>query len=129
MVDECTCGQTFRTAEDYRDHLPCDGSRPVFEIKTMYMGGVSDGYTHHHGPPLYRNAAAAYAASVAEHGPYAVDPLPVSVIELSDGRVFEIVGPHQTAEAAEELKALRRHAWNKLTKAEREALGLKEEPK
>jgi hypothetical protein len=23
MEKECTCGQQFRTAEDYRDHLPC----------------------------------------------------------------------------------------------------------
>lgn len=23
-MSECTCNQTFRTAEDYRDHLPCD---------------------------------------------------------------------------------------------------------
>lgn len=23
MVDECYCNESFRTAEDYRDHLPC----------------------------------------------------------------------------------------------------------
>lgn len=23
---ECTCGEKFRDAEDYRDHLPCEGS-------------------------------------------------------------------------------------------------------
>lgn len=23
-LNECNCGQKFRTAEDYRDHLPCE---------------------------------------------------------------------------------------------------------
>jgi hypothetical protein len=23
--DNCSCGHIFRTAEDYRDHLPCPG--------------------------------------------------------------------------------------------------------
>lgn len=26
MDDTCTCGMTFRTAEDWRDHMPCPGN-------------------------------------------------------------------------------------------------------
>ena len=25
--DTCTCGKSFRGGEDYRDHLPCPGSK------------------------------------------------------------------------------------------------------
>lgn len=28
-MKECTCNGSFRGAEDYRDHLPCEGSREV----------------------------------------------------------------------------------------------------
>lgn len=27
MTSECTCGKIFRSSEDYRDHLPCEGSK------------------------------------------------------------------------------------------------------
>jgi len=128
---ECNCNETFRTAEDYRDHLPCQPSkdRLVFEIKTMYMRGTTDGYTHSHGPPFYRSFAAAKLAGEQEDGGYAVDPKPVEVIELHDGRIYIIDGPHKTVEMVQEERVMRKAAWNKLTPAERELLGLKKEPK
>ena len=30
MSDLCICERTFRGAEDYRDHLPCPGSRQAW---------------------------------------------------------------------------------------------------
>ena len=40
MSKECTCGQQFRTAEDYRDHLPCttelDNVRAHPEYQAMF---------------------------------------------------------------------------------------------
>jgi hypothetical protein len=32
MMDQCKCGGFFRTAEDYRDHLPCPGT-PVEQAR------------------------------------------------------------------------------------------------
>jgi hypothetical protein len=32
MDDFCTCGAKFRTGEDYRDHLPCPGTKEQQEI-------------------------------------------------------------------------------------------------
>jgi hypothetical protein len=32
MDDFCTCGTKFRTGEDYRDHLPCPGTKEQQEI-------------------------------------------------------------------------------------------------
>lgn len=31
--DHCTCGQTFRTAEDFRDHMPCPGTERFQETE------------------------------------------------------------------------------------------------
>jgi len=36
---ECSCGQKFRTGEDFRDHLPCPGSA----AEQAYRKGYEDG--------------------------------------------------------------------------------------
>lgn len=33
MTHECTCNEKFRTAEDYRDHLPCNARDELAELK------------------------------------------------------------------------------------------------
>ena len=35
MADGCTCGRKFRDAEDYRDHLPCLGTKAEQEIARL----------------------------------------------------------------------------------------------
>jgi hypothetical protein len=32
-MSDCTCGQKFRDAEDFRDHLPCEGPPAVAELR------------------------------------------------------------------------------------------------
>ena len=32
---ECTCGESFRTGEDYRDHLPCGGTPEEKRIREL----------------------------------------------------------------------------------------------
>lgn len=103
--------------------------KSTYQIKIMYMRGTTDGYTHHYGGPLYRTFAAAEAAGEREDGHYSVEPKAVQTIELSDGRVYTIEGPHKTADTLEIELTLRKAAWNRLTPMERELLGLKEEPK
>lgn len=34
-MSECTCGKKFRDAEDYRDHLPCEGTKEQQEISRL----------------------------------------------------------------------------------------------
>lgn len=125
---ECNCGQTFRTAEDYRDHLPCSEptSTPVFEVTTVYQYGHSDGYTHQYDHPFYPTYAQAEAAGSARHGAYAVTPRPRDAIVLADGTCYLVEGPYKMASAVEAERALRRSALKKLTKAECAALGIKE---
>ena len=128
-MSECVCNEKFRTAEDYRDHLPCMSRepKPTFEIKTMWMVGSTDGYTHSHNPPFYRSAAAAQIDGVRIHGPYSVPPKSAQVIELGDGTVYKIEGPYKTVDMIREEKALRKAALNKLTLAEQQLLGVKDE--
>ena len=33
--DICTCGWKFRTAEDFRDHMPCDGTKSEQRIREI----------------------------------------------------------------------------------------------
>ena len=33
--DICTCGWKFRTAEDFRDHMPCDGTKSEQRIREL----------------------------------------------------------------------------------------------
>lgn len=97
------------------------------EVKTMYRAGYTDGYTHSHNGPFYKTYAEADAISKVENGSYAVEPKAFSVIEISNGRVYIVDGPYHTGSSFEALKAVRKAALMKLTPAEREALGLKED--
>jgi hypothetical protein len=126
-MGECNCNETFRTAEDYRDHLPCEAARPAFEIKTMWMTGHTDGYVHTHNPPFYRSAAAAQMDGVRRDGAYSVPPKSCEVIELSDGRIYKIEGPYKSIDMIREEKMLRKVALSKLTLAEQQLLGVKDE--
>lgn len=31
----CTCGRTFRIAEDFNDHLPCPGTKEQWRVKEL----------------------------------------------------------------------------------------------
>ena len=34
-MSDCTCGQKFRDAEDFRDHLPCGGTPEQERIREL----------------------------------------------------------------------------------------------
>lgn len=97
------------------------------ETTTVYRAGYTDGYTHTHGGPLYRSYTEAKAAGIAQHGAYAVDPIPREVILLEDGSAGYLIehgsGPVKFADAIETEKAI----LAKLTEDERQILGLKDE--
>lgn len=35
--DMCTCGKRFLTAEDFRDHMPCEGSKHEQEVRSLKL--------------------------------------------------------------------------------------------
>jgi hypothetical protein len=39
-MSECTCGEKFRDAEDFRDHLPCPGSKEKQAFDQGFQAGV-----------------------------------------------------------------------------------------
>ncbi len=129
--DVCLCEKMFRTAEDYRDHLPCGVGKakptpppPPYELVTMYQYGHSDGYTHSYTSALYRTSAAAKLAGEMAHGNYAVGPKSVCCIKLDNGIVYIVDGPWSTADEVEAKKLAVKHAMSKLTLEEIDLLGL-----
>lgn len=126
MRQECGCGNSFRTAEDFRDHLPCEALAPVFEPKTVYRYATTDGYTHSYEGPFYPTFAEADVAGKAKNGGYHREPKPFQAHVTKDGRVFLVEGPYMMASAVEARKAMQKAALAKLTKGERDALGIDE---
>ena len=42
MEKECTCGQQFRTGEDYRDHLPCTAELDKIRAHPEYQAMLTN---------------------------------------------------------------------------------------
>lgn len=42
MEKECTCGQQFRTGEDYRDHLPCTAELDKIRAHPEYQAMLAN---------------------------------------------------------------------------------------
>lgn len=87
MSDGCACGQTFRTAEDFRDHLPCE---PKPRAKVMiYSDGVYFSIGHQTFGPIEDSFLDGYTpearAELDHHRNFIAEQLRIAL-----GRVTEV---------------------------------------
>lgn len=112
----CNCGGKFRTAEDYRDHLPCPPALELRFIK-VYRAYMTDGYKNWPSG-IYRSKDRAKMASDYGNDPYVVD----AVTDQHD-HIWLING--DVTKYTEDIEAAKQSGLAKLTPLEREALGVK----
>lgn len=100
--------------------------KKMVETITAYRTGHSDGYRHYYDGPIYRTYAEAESCGRKKHGNYAIDPVPVNVIEDGAGGGWIVEGgPLKFAETVRAEENRRQEILRKLTPEEQKILGVK----